>query len=179
VRFIFWLRKQERDRNSQGFFDGYSAERKRRNWQCLADRMARAGVAHVFPWDDLNDVKVIGTYEQVKFAFDLRIVLNVFPDCYFGMLCGECLQRSTESCEQDAFCWGLRARKLDPQRNCYGPREIVKCIPGDRACILTESYSRDPSGQCWWTGDTCIPAEWEYDRAMCMPTGMRPSGPCP
>ncbi len=175
VQFIFVLNKATQ--NSMGYFDPYPLEKKVQNWTCVSDFLRPAG-ASILPRDELNDVHAIGSYAQVKAAYNLASVTGVEVNCNFGTLCSECSARTEADCNADGFCRELRLRRVDLMRGCIAAPTHVMCIPRDRPCMLEETYSRDPGGNCWAASNNCIPGEWEYDPS-CRPGTQSPSACVP
>ena len=102
VRFSFWLVKQEM--NDRGFYESYPLEKKIRNWECVAGLLRPSG-AVIQARDELNDVNVVGTHEQVKNAYELASVHTVSVDCGSEGLCPECRSKAEPECAADRLCY--------------------------------------------------------------------------
>jgi hypothetical protein len=152
-----------------------TSEEKERNWTCITGALRERGIDRIEPFDFLGDIRMTATYQQVKDALGLDLVVEYEPGCT-SEVCTECDARPVATCAQDAFCGPVVGNRIDQAGKCVLPATAVGCQPFDRSCPPVVTYATDSAGACWHFGG-CTPAGFKPDD-RCLPlSGGLPACP--
>lgn len=72
-----------------------------------------------------------------------------------------CPSLNEHECANQIGCGAMNAKRACESEECAADEEFVACVESVvRACHLTETLARDPSGELWCFSDACIPPGW-------------------
>lgn len=169
VSFNVDLQATSDTRGPDGTFGDLPEPRRKEMWTCLSETLRARGVQSVDPYtDSLGDVNVAGTWNQVRDLLMYRNVLAIAPGCTSPSVCTNCARLSPQQCGQDPFCESISGAPFGPMNSCVLSAVVVGCR-APTGCGDAISFAKDPQGQCWQFGSTCIPPGWTDARETCSP----------
>lgn len=166
-------------RSQDGSFTAIPEPQRLANWNCLTRTLNDRGVKEIEPYRSSANVVVIGTWEQIKDLRDLSLVTGIEAGCRGKDICNHCEALSPQQCTADAFCSLLGGAPVDASRMCVLAPVAVGCARTDQACGDAISFAKDPQGQCWQFGSTCVPKTWQADASDCKPAEVGHLESCP